>query len=74
MWGFLGHRVIHSIWVLLAVFVAAFLVIRLIPGDPVVQMLGIQANEESVARVVEAERSISHSFQVFVAAVSEALA
>lgn len=51
MWGFLGRRLLHSTWVLAAIFVAAFLVIRLIPGDPVVQMLGIQATPETVAQV-----------------------
>ncbi len=51
MWGFLGRRVLHSVWVLAAVFIVAFLVIRLIPGDPVVQMLGIQATEENIAAV-----------------------
>lgn len=51
MWGFLGRRLLHSLWVLAAIFVAAFLVIRLIPGDPVVQMLGIQATPETIAEV-----------------------
>jgi peptide/nickel transport system permease protein len=53
MWGYLGRRLLHSIWVLVVVVVAAFLVIRLIPGDPVVQMLGIQASEENIAAVEE---------------------
>ena len=51
MWRFLGRRLLHSVWVLAAIFVAAFLVIRLIPGDPVIQMLGIQATEETIAEV-----------------------
>ena len=51
MWGFLGRRLLHSVWVLAAIIVVAFLVIRLIPGDPVVQMLGLQATPENIAAV-----------------------
>ena len=53
MWGFLGRRLIHSVWVLAAIIVVSFLVIRLIPGDPVVQMLGLQATPEHIAAVNE---------------------
>ena len=53
MWGFLGRRLLHSIWVLAAIIVVSFLVIRLIPGDPVVQMLGLQATPENIAAVNE---------------------
>ena len=51
MWGFLGRRLLHSVWVIAAIFIVAFLVIRLIPGDPVVQMLGLQATPENIAAV-----------------------
>ena len=51
MWGFLGRRLLHSIWVLAAIILVSFLVIRLIPGDPVVQMLGLQATPENIAAV-----------------------
>ncbi len=51
MWGFLGRRLLHSIWVLAAIIIVSFLVIRLIPGDPVVQMLGLQATPENIAAV-----------------------
>ena len=51
MWGFLGRRLLHSVWVIAAIFFVAFLVIRLIPGDPVVQMLGLQATPENIAAV-----------------------
>jgi len=44
---------LHSIWVLAAIIVVSFLVIRLIPGDPVVQMLGLQATPENIAAVNE---------------------
>ena len=53
MWGFLGRRLIHSVWVLAAILIVSFLVIRLIPGDPVVQMLGLQATPENIAAVNE---------------------
>ena len=53
MWGFLGRRLIHSVWVLAAIIIVSFLVIRLIPGDPVVQMLGLQATPENIAAVNE---------------------
>ncbi|MDE0654768.1 MAG: ABC transporter permease [bacterium] len=53
MWGFLGRRLLHSIWVLAAIILVSFLVIRLIPGDPVVQMLGLQATPENIAAVNE---------------------
>ena len=51
MWGFLGRRLLHSVWVLAAILIVAFLVIRLIPGDPVVQMLGLQATPDNIAAV-----------------------
>jgi peptide/nickel transport system permease protein len=69
MWRYLGRRVLHSTWVLLAVVIAAFLVIRLIPGDPVVQMLGIQASDENVAAVkrdLGLDRSIPEQLVTFV--------
>ena len=50
---YLGKRLLYSIPVLIGVFVVSFLVIRLIPGDPVELMLGINATPESVARIEE---------------------
>lgn len=44
-------RLLNGLWSLVAVFIAGFLVIRLIPGDPIVQMLGINAKPETVAIV-----------------------
>lgn len=44
-------RLLNGLWSLAAVLVAGFLVIRLIPGDPIVQMLGINAKPETVAIV-----------------------
>ena len=51
MWIYLRRRLLHSSWVLIAILIGAFLVIRLIPGDPVIQMLGIQATPETIASV-----------------------
>lgn len=44
-------RLVNGLWSLAAVVVAGFLVIRLVPGDPVVQMLGINAAPDNVALV-----------------------
>jgi len=44
-------RLLNGLWSLAAVVVAGFLVIRLVPGDPVVQMLGINAAPDNVALV-----------------------
>jgi peptide/nickel transport system permease protein len=53
MLGYLGKRLVYSIPVLLGVLIVSFLVIRLIPGDPVRLMLGINATPENVARIEE---------------------
>jgi peptide/nickel transport system permease protein len=53
MLAFLGKRLLQSIPVLIGVLVVSFLVVRLIPGDPVLLMLGINATPENVARVEE---------------------
>lgn len=69
MTRYFTRRILHSVWVLAAVLVAAFLVIRLIPGDPVVQMLGIQATDENVQRLQEdlaLDRPIVSQFTHFV--------
>lgn len=48
---FLAKRLLHSIPVLIVVLVVSFLIVRLIPGDPVQLMLGISATPENVERV-----------------------
>jgi peptide/nickel transport system permease protein len=53
MLAFLGKRLLLSIPVLIGVLVVSFLIIRLIPGDPVLLMLGINATPEAVAIVEE---------------------
>src|SRR5262245_14376780 len=53
MLSYLGRRLLHSIPVLLLVLLVSFLLIRLIPGDPVQLMLGINATPENVANLKE---------------------
>ena len=53
MLSYLGRRLLHSIPVLLLVLLVSFLLIRLIPGDPVQLMLGINATPENVANLEE---------------------
>jgi peptide/nickel transport system permease protein len=48
---FVLRRVLRTIPVLLVMSVIVFLIIRLIPGDPVRTMLGFRATEENVATV-----------------------
>jgi peptide/nickel transport system permease protein len=48
---FLGKRALQAVPVLVAVVVLSFVVIRLVPGDPVKLMLGFRATPEQVALV-----------------------
>lgn len=68
MIGFLGRRLLQSVPVLVAVLVVSFLIIRLIPGDPVQLMLGINASPENVARIradLGLDQSIPSQFGTF---------
>lgn len=60
MLEYVGKRILLSIPVLIGVLVVSFLIIRLIPGDPVQLMLGINATPEAVARV-EADLGLDRS-------------
>ena len=51
MIAYLGRRILRSIPVLLLVLLVSFLLIRLIPGDPVKLMLGINATPENIANL-----------------------
>ena len=53
MIAYLGRRILRSIPVLLLVLLVSFLLIRLIPGDPVKLMLGINATPENIANLEE---------------------
>jgi peptide/nickel transport system permease protein len=46
---FVASRLLSLVPVLLGVSLATFLLIRLIPGDPVVAMLGLEADEAAIA-------------------------
>jgi peptide/nickel transport system permease protein len=50
---FVAHRVLITIPVLLTLSVFVFLLIRLVPGDPVQTMLGFRATPENVAVIRE---------------------
>lgn len=50
---FLARRVVGAVPVLLALLVVAFLLVRIVPGDPARILLGIRATEESVALLRE---------------------
>ena len=48
---FIVRRLLLTIPVLLAMSVFVFLIIRLVPGDPVRTMLGFRATDENVAEI-----------------------
>jgi peptide/nickel transport system permease protein len=49
--GFVGRRVLHSLPVALAVLLATFLLLQLVPGDPARAVAGPRATDEAVAAV-----------------------
>ena len=53
MLEYIGKRVLLSVPVLVGVLIVAFILIRLIPGDPVQLMLGINATPQAIAQVEE---------------------
>jgi peptide/nickel transport system permease protein len=68
MTGFIGRRILRSIPVLLLVLLVSFLIIRLVPGDPVTLMLGINASPESVATLkhdLGLDKSVGHQLASF---------
>jgi peptide/nickel transport system permease protein len=48
---YIGIRVLQTVPVLFGVSVVVFVIIHAAPGDPVVNMLGIEATEENIARL-----------------------
>jgi peptide/nickel transport system permease protein len=58
--GFVVRRVVLTIPVLIATSVFVFLLIRLVPGDPVRSMLGIWATPENIA-TVRSQLGLDHS-------------
>jgi peptide/nickel transport system permease protein len=68
MIAYLGRRILHSIPVLFLVLLVSFLLIRLIPGDPVKLMLGINATPENIANLEEKlglDSSLGHQLVTF---------
>lgn len=53
MFSYIGRRILFTIPAMLAMSLIVFFIIRLVPGDPVLVILGMRANEESIARVRE---------------------
>ena len=51
MIGFLGRRLLHTIPVIVGITLASFVLIHLVPGDPIRIMLGGKATKEHVAEV-----------------------
>jgi ABC-type dipeptide/oligopeptide/nickel transport system permease component len=49
--GFLGRRLLHTIPVIVGITLASFILIHLVPGDPIRIMLGGKATKEHVAEV-----------------------
>jgi ABC-type dipeptide/oligopeptide/nickel transport system permease component len=49
--GFLGRRLVHTIPVIVGITVASFVLIHLVPGDPIRIMLGGKATKEHIQEV-----------------------
>jgi peptide/nickel transport system permease protein len=49
--GFLGRRLLHTVPVIVGITLASFVLIHLVPGDPIRIMLGGKATKEHVAEV-----------------------
>src|SRR3954469_6488985 len=68
--GYLLRRALHALLVLLIVTLAAFLLIHMVPGDPVRITLGAHAPPEAVQRVrhqLGLDRSLVEQFGSFLA-------
>lgn len=69
MTAYLSRRALHAVLVLTIVTLAAFLLIHLVPGDPVRITLGAHAPPDAVARVrhqLGLDKSLAHQFASFV--------
>jgi len=70
MSGYVRSRLLQAAFVLLSMTVIIFLMIRLIPGDPAIVMLGTRATPEALARMREnlhLDRSLPEQYLRFVA-------
>lgn len=69
MIGFLGRRLLHTVPVLVGITLASFVLIHLVPGDPIRIMLGGKATKEHVAEVshtLKLDRPLPVQYATFV--------
>jgi peptide/nickel transport system permease protein len=67
--GFLGRRLLHTIPVIVGITLASFVLIHLVPGDPIRIMLGGKATKEHVAEVshtLKLDRPLPTQYLTFV--------
>jgi ABC-type dipeptide/oligopeptide/nickel transport system permease component len=70
MIGFLGRRLVHTIPVIVGITVASFVLIHLVPGDPIRIMLGGKATKEHIQEVnheLNLDRPLPVQYVTFVA-------
>ena len=53
IWKMIGKRIVQSVIVILIVTLMVFLLMQLVPGDPIVNFLGPNATEEQIAHYTE---------------------
>jgi peptide/nickel transport system permease protein len=66
---FLGLRVVHTVPVILGITLASFVLIHLVPGDPIRIMLGGKASEERIAEInheLGIDRPLPEQYIIFV--------
>ena len=69
MIGFLGRRLLHTIPVIVGITLASFILIHLVPGDPIRIMLGGKATKEhvdEVAHTLKLDRPLPLQYVTFV--------
>lgn len=69
MIGFLGRRLLHTVPVIVGITLASFVLIHLVPGDPIRIMLGGKATKEHVAEVshtLKLDRPLPEQYLTFV--------
>ncbi len=74
MTAYLARRGMHAVLVLFIVTLAAFLLIHMVPGDPVRITLGAHAPEENVRAVrhqLGLDQSLPHQFGTFLAGLAQ---
>jgi peptide/nickel transport system permease protein len=67
--GFLGRRLLHTVPVIVGITLASFVLIHLVPGDPIRIMLGGKATKEHIAEVshtLKLDRPLPEQYLTFV--------